>query len=170
MLNPIDTDAVIRDGGAVGRFPGEIHEGVAWWLGACFVTLNSAARLAVGCDGQPVTAEFFRRLCNGAVNAHHHACHVTALSGITEADFLDVAMAGLQRPRLGAYLATTPGASGVSIVRIHLYDAHGRLLQEDTGLARIRAMIAEDRVPIPVSDSARGTIEHLNRPEPGAGA
>lgn len=159
MFNPIDTEAVICDGGAAGRFPGEIHEGVAWWLGACFVALTSAARLAVGSDGQPVTAEFFRRLCNGAVNARHHACQVTAVSGITEEAFL--AFARHQQPLAGAYLTTAPGTGG-DIVRIRLYGADGRLIQEDTGLALIRRMIAEDRVPIPVSDSARGTIEHLS--------
>jgi hypothetical protein len=160
VLNPINAEAVIRDGGAVGRFPGEIHEGVAWWLGACFVDLNSATRLAVGSDGQPVTAEFFRRLCNGAVNAHHHACQVTAIPGITQDAFL--AYTRRHQPLAGAYVATAPGQDGAAVVRIRLYDAHGQLLQEDNGLARIRAMIAEDRVPIPVSDSARGTIEHRN--------
>lgn len=160
MINPIDTEAVIRDGGAAGRFPGEIHEGVAWWLGACFVALTSAAQLAVGSDGRPVTAEFFRRLCNGAVNARHHACQVTAISGITEEAFL--AFTRRQQPLGGAYLTTAPGTDGGDIVCIRLYGSDGRLIQEDTGLAHIRRMIAEDRVPIPVSDSARGTIEHLS--------
>lgn len=159
MLNPIDTDTVIRDGGAVGRFPGAIHEGVAWWLGAGFVALTAAEQLVVGSDGGPVTAEFFRRLCRGAVNAHHHACRVTAIDGIAEAAFLTYAQS--RRPLAGAYLAATDGPDGTHLVRIRLYDADGLLLQEDTGLAAIRRMIAEDRVPIPVSDSARGTIEHL---------
>lgn len=158
MLNPIDTGAVIRDGGAFGRFPGEIHEGVAWWLGACFVALTSARRLAVGCDGHPVTAGFFRRLCNGAVNAHHHACQVTAISAITEDAFL--AYTRRHRPLAGAHLTATPGPDGTHVVRIRLYDTHGLLLKEDTGLGLIRRMITEDRVPIPVSATARGTIEH----------
>ena len=51
MLNPVDTDTVVKDGGAVGRFPGEIHEGVAWWLGASFVALTAAEQLVVGSDG-----------------------------------------------------------------------------------------------------------------------
>jgi phosphomannomutase len=159
VLNPIDAEAVIRDGGAVGRFPGEIHEGVAWWLGACFVALTAASRLAVGSDGRPATAEFSRRLCNGAVNAGHHACQVTAVSGITEDAFLG----HLRRhqPLAGAYLATEPGTGGATVVRIHLYGEDGLVLQEDTGLALIRRMITDDRVPIPVSDSAKGTIEHL---------
>ncbi|WP_225848257.1 hypothetical protein [Streptomyces sp. HPF1205] len=159
MLNPIDAEAAIRDGGAVGRFPGEIHEGVAWWLGACFVALTSASRLAVGDDGRPATTEFSRRLCNGAVNAHHHACQVTAISGITEDAFLT----HLRRhpPLAGTYLATEPDPGGAATVRIRLYGEDGLMLQEDTGLALIRRMITEDRVPIPVSQSAKGTVEHL---------
>ncbi|MFI1092651.1 hypothetical protein [Streptomyces sp. NPDC020917] len=159
MLNSIDTTAVIRDGGAVGSFPGEIHEGVAWWLGACFVTVTATTQLAVGSDGRPATAEFFRRLCNGAINAHHHACQVTAVSGITEDAFL----AYLQRhdPLPGAYVTTTSGEYGAVVVHIRLHARDGLLLQDDTGLARIRRMIAEDRVPIPVSHSAKGTIQHL---------
>lgn len=159
MLNSVDTDAVIRDGGAVGRFPGGIHEGVAWWLGASFVALTAAEQLAVGSDGQPVTAEFFRRLCRGAVNARHHACRVTAIDGIAEDAFLTYVRSRL--PLASAYLAATVGPDSTHFIRIRLYDASGLLLQEDTGLAAIRRVIAEDRVPIPVSDSARGTIEHL---------
>lgn len=163
MLNPIDTGAVIKDGGAVGRFPGEIHEGVAWWLGASFVALTAAEQLVVGSDGGPVTSEFFRRLCRGAVNAHHHAhhhaCHVTAIDGIAEDAFLTYVRS--RRPLASAYLAAGDGPDGTRLIWIRLYDASGPLLQEDTGLAGIRRMIAEDRVPIPVSDSARGTIEHL---------
>jgi hypothetical protein len=159
VLNPIDADAVIRDGGAVGRFPGEIHEGVAWWLGASFVAVTAAKHLVVGSGGGPVTAEFFRRLCRGAVNAHHHACRVTAILGIAENAFL--AYVRSRRPIASAYLAATESADGTHVIRIQLYDTDGLLLQEDTGLAAIRRMIAEDRVPIPVSDSARGTIEHL---------
>jgi hypothetical protein len=159
VLNPVDTDAVIRNGGALGHFPGEIHEGVAWWLGASFVALTAAEQLAVGSDGGPVTAEFFRRLCRGAVNAHHHACRVTAIDGIAEDVFL--AYVRSRRPLAGGYVAATRGRDGTHLIRIRLYDADGLLLDEDTGLAVIRRMIAEDRVPIPVSDSARGTIEHL---------
>lgn len=159
MLDPIDTDAVIRDGGAVGRFPGEIHEGVAWWVGASIVALTAAEQLAVGSDGGPVTAEFFRRLCRGAVNAHHHACRVSAIDGIAENPFLAYVRSRL--PLASAYLAATDGPDSAHFIRIRLYDASGLLLQEDTGLAAIRRMIVEDRVPIPVSDSARGTIAHL---------
>lgn len=159
MLNPVDTDAVIRDGGAVGRFPGEIHEGVAWWLGASFVAHTAAEQLVVGSDGEAVTGEFLRRLCHGAVNAHHHACRVTAVDGITEDAFH--AYVRSRRPLAGAYVAATTDRDGTHLIRIRLYDADGLLLQEDTGLAALRRMITEDRVPIPVSDSARGTIEHL---------
>jgi hypothetical protein len=82
----------------------------------------------------------------------------TAINGITQDAFL--AYTRRRRPLAGAYVATAPGPDGVNVVRIHLYDTNGQSLQEATGLARIRQMIAEDRVPIPVSDSARGTIEH----------
>ncbi|MEV6005814.1 hypothetical protein AB0M29_03325 [Streptomyces sp. NPDC051976] len=149
---------MIRDGGAIGRFPGETHEGVAWWLGACFVALTSAQRLAVGSDGQPVTAEFFRRLCNGAINAGHHACQVTAISEIAQDSFLAFTR---QQSIAGAYVTASPGPNGTTIVHIRLYDANGLMLQEDTGLDQIRRMIAEGRVPIPVSDTAKGTVEHL---------
>jgi hypothetical protein len=159
VLKPIDTDTVITDGGAVGRFPGEIHAGVAWWIGASFVALTAAKQLAVGSDGGPVTAEFFRRLCRGAVNSRHHACRVTALGGIAEDAFL--AYVRSRVPLASAYLAATDGPDSTCLIRIRLYDAVGLLLQENTGLADIRRMIAEDRVPIPVSDSARGTIEHI---------
>jgi hypothetical protein len=159
VLKPIDTDTVIRDGGAVGRFPGEIHAGVAWWIGASFVALTAAKQLAVGSDGGPVTAEFFRRLCHGAVNSRHHACRVTAIAGIAEDAFL--AYIRRHRPLAGAYPKSTDGPDGTHVIRIWLYAADGMLLQEDTGLAGIRRMIAEDRVPIPVGHSARGTIEHI---------
>jgi hypothetical protein len=67
-----------------------------------------------------------------------------------------------RQPLAGAYAAATTDRDGTHIIRIRLYNAGGLLLQEDTGLAGLRRMIAEDRVPIPVSDSARGTIEHLD--------
>ncbi|WP_326611729.1 hypothetical protein OG949_21680 [Streptomyces scopuliridis] len=56
MLNPIDTEAVIRDGRIAGVFPGEIHEGVAWWAGACHVVVSRARQMAVAHDGHPTTA------------------------------------------------------------------------------------------------------------------
>jgi dTMP kinase len=166
VLNPIDTESVIRDGGAVGRFPGEIHEGVAWWLGACFVVVRGASQLVVGHDGHPTTAEFYRRFRNGAVNARHFACKVTAAGQVMQDDFLALLRA---RGSLGgAYLATESEPGLTQVVRIRLYDGSGQPIQEDTGLARIRAMIAEDRVPIPVSGSAKGTIEPFTPNMPGA--
>lgn len=65
MLNPIDTDAVIRDGRLAGAFPGEIHEGVAWWAAACFVVVSRSGQMAVAHDSHPTTAEFHRRFCRG---------------------------------------------------------------------------------------------------------
>lgn len=158
MLNPIDTDKVIRDHGATGRFPSEIHEGVAWWLGSCLVAVTEAQRLYVACDDGPATAEWFRRFCRGAVNCRHYACHVLTLAGADEDELL-AAMNG-QGP--GAYLMTTPGPTGTQVV-IRLYDEHARPLAEDTGLAAIRSMIAQDQVPIPVNAAGRGRVEDYRR-------
>lgn len=158
MLKPVDAESVIREGGAVGRFPGDLHPGVAWWLGACFVVAGAAERLVVGSGEGPVAGEFFRRLCLGAINAHHHACRVTAVEDVPEEVFLRYVRG--HGPLAAAYVSAAAEPDGDShIVHVRLYDAAGVRLEEDTGLARIRRMIAEDRVPIPVNDSARGTID-----------
>ncbi|MFB6814246.1 hypothetical protein ACFCV8_06845 [Streptomyces sp. NPDC056347] len=155
MLNPIDTDKVIRDGGVTGRFPGEIHEGVAWWVAACLVVITRAQHLAVAHDGHPTSVAFHDRLCRGAVNADHHACHVADLGEATKG----VLMAAMQD--LGAVpgirVSTLPAHDGQT-VRISLYDQEGRPLGEDEGLGRIRDLIASDRVPIPVNTAAKGTV------------
>lgn len=159
MINPIDTTEVIRDGGAIGRYPEQIHEGVAWWVGACFVVSSSAERLVVGADGGQVAAKFFRALCKGAINARHYACRVTAIRDVEEGAILRWARS---RGRLAAvYVSSEAGPDGVTVIRIRLFHPNGQLIEEDTGLALIRRMIAEDRVPIPVSDSAKGFIEQL---------
>ncbi|MGW2572862.1 hypothetical protein [Streptomyces sp. NPDC001537] len=155
MLNPIDADGVIREGGAVGVTPGQIHEGVAWWLGACLVVTKKARLIAVAHNGHPVITEFASRLCRGAINAQHYRCTVRLLGTET-------------RERLLAMLDHfdgVPGAwleghteNGVTTVRIELFDEQGVLLDETNGLAEIRRLIAEDRVPIPVNDQARGRI------------
>jgi hypothetical protein len=164
MLNPVDTDSVIRDGGATGRFPGEIHEGVAWWVGACFVVVRAAGRLGVGHDGHPATTEFTRRFCKGAINARHFRCAVCVLGTVTDDDLVTF----LRDGRLpGARLSTGVGADGTLTVTMRLYDEAGEALREETGLAAIRRMIAEDRVPIPVSAGARGTVRYLGPPTPG---
>ncbi|QKV92746.1 hypothetical protein HUT19_14100 [Streptomyces sp. NA02950] len=155
MLNPIDTDAVIRDGGAVGRFPGEVHEGVAWWLGACLVVTQQARRIVVAHDGHPAIVEFASRLCRGAANAQHYACNVRFLGHQTEERLMDTLKILEAVP--GAWLSASDDV--VLIVRITLYDHHGHALSETNGLAEIRRMIAEDHVPVPVNDQARGTIE-----------
>ncbi|MFD8378943.1 hypothetical protein ACFV2X_10440 [Streptomyces sp. NPDC059679] len=156
MLNPIDTAAVIRDGGAIGCFPGEIHEGVAWWVGACLVVATQAHRIVVGYDGCATSAVFYRRFCRGAVNAQHFACAVTDLRVATEAILVQTTQ------ELGAVpgaLVTTTVDDGVEQVKIALYDGEGHPLGEETGLARIRHMIAGDRVPIPVNEQAKGRVE-----------
>ncbi|MFE6485421.1 hypothetical protein ACFVGN_21125 [Streptomyces sp. NPDC057757] len=165
MLNPIDAAAVIRDGGAVGRFPGQLHESVAWWLGACLVVTQNPRRIVVAHNGHPAITEFASRLCRGAINAQHYACNVRHMGHQTEERFLATLQHLQGAP--GAWLSGE-GDDGATTVQIQLYNAQGILLDETNGLADIRRLIAEDRVPIPVNDQARGTIEAWPY-APGAG-
>ncbi|MFF4602713.1 hypothetical protein ACFY12_08170 [Streptomyces sp. NPDC001339] len=155
MLNPIDTDTVFHDDRITGAFPGEIHAGVTWWAGACFVVVTRARQIAVASDGHPTTAEFHRRLCRGAINAQHFRCQVADLGQANETQLLRAMEALGNVP--GALLSTTMEGSRQTVT-IHLYNAGGQPLTEDTGLAQVREMIAADRVPIPVNDQARGHI------------
>ncbi|MEU9662694.1 hypothetical protein [Streptomyces chartreusis] len=153
MLNPIDTETVIQRGGAVGVFPGQIHEGVAWWLGACLVVTQKADRIIVAHDSASVLDEFTSRLYKGAINAEHYACNVEALGAGTR----DGLVAELQQAGVpGAWLTSWDSDVGTT-VHIELFDRAGLPLDE-TGLADIRRRIAEDRVPIPVNDQAKGRI------------
>ncbi|MEU8779098.1 hypothetical protein [Streptomyces sp. NPDC048606] len=152
MLNPVDTDAVIRDGGARGRFPDEIHPAVAWWLAACYVVTARADRLVIAHDGRPETAEFFDRLGSGAINAQHYRCLVLNL-GDADEETLITAMA--KADRAPGMRATTENGRAV----ITCYDRDGKPLTDRTGLLVIRSMIAEDRVPLPVNDACKGRIE-----------
>ncbi|GGX98059.1 hypothetical protein [Streptomyces fructofermentans] len=153
MLSPIDTAAVIRDGGAIGRHPKQIHEAVGWWLGACLVVTLKASGLAVAHDGHRVSARFADRLCQGAINAQHYACTVHLLGHASEQELLATAK-GLESP--AAWLSTEPTND---TVRIRLYTRHGTLLDESTGLSDIRDLIDCDHVPIPVNTKDKGTIE-----------
>jgi hypothetical protein len=155
MLNPIDTDAVIRDGRVAGAFPGEIHEGVAWWVAACFVVISRARQMAVAHDSHLATVTFYERFCRGAINAEHFGCQVSSLGAADEIQLL-TAMKKLGNVP-GALLTTTDGG-GRQTVTMRLYDANGRPVTEDTGLAVLRRMIAADRVPIPVNDQAKGSV------------
>ncbi|WP_200308020.1 hypothetical protein [Streptomyces adelaidensis] len=155
MLNPIDTDAVIRAGRVAGAFPSEIHEGVAWWAAACFVVVSRARQLAVAHDSHPATAEFHRRFCRGAINAQHFGCQVSSLGPADEAHLLH---AMKELGGVPGALLTTADDDGRQTVTIRLYDADGQPITEDTGLARLRQMIASDRIPIPVNDQAKGSI------------
>ncbi|KAF0647954.1 MULTISPECIES: phosphohexomutase domain-containing protein [Streptomyces] len=155
MLTPIDTDAVIRDGRVAGAFPDEIHEGVAWWVAACFVVVVRVRQMAVAHDSHPVTAGFHQRFCRGAVNAQHFGCQVSSLGVADEAQLMHATN------RLGGVagaLLTTADDGGRQTVTIRLYNADGRPVTEDTGLARLRQMIASDRVPLPVNDQAKGRV------------
>ncbi|MFI2078107.1 hypothetical protein [Streptomyces triculaminicus] len=163
MLNQVDAEKVIRDGSASGRFPGEIHEGVGWWVGACLVAVTRATRIAVAYDGRATSATFHRRLCRGAMNAQHFACTVHDLHVAGE-DKLLAAMKDLGGAP-GALVTTTAGNNG-EMVRIAVYGRDGQVLGEDAGLARIRRLITEDRVPRPVNGQARGRIEHYRRHRP----
>ncbi|MBX9398011.1 hypothetical protein K4749_31600 [Streptomyces sp. TRM72054] len=148
---------MIRDGGASGLFPGQIHEGVAWWIGACLVVVLKTTRLVVAHDGHPTSATFHERLCRGAINAQHFACRVTDLRTTTEAELLSVMSVLGNLP--GALIATTTTEDG-EIVNIALYDVEGKPLTEHTGLATIRRLIADDHVPIPVNNRAKGLVVH----------
>ncbi|GGP84636.1 hypothetical protein [Streptomyces melanogenes] len=161
MLNPIDTDKVIRDGGAHGRFPGEVHEAVGWWLGACLVTELKVHRIAVAHDGRASSVVFFQRLCRGAVNAQHYTCTVLSLR-VADEDILRRAMDELGGVP-GARVSSS-GPDGAETISIILYGADGKHLDEDTGLAAIRRAIALDRVPIPVNAAAKGRVEHYPHP------
>ncbi|MFF5128593.1 hypothetical protein ACFY41_16920 [Streptomyces syringium] len=156
MLNPINAEAVIRDGQVSGVFPDEIHEGVAWWVASCFVVVSQTQSLAVARDDHPITAEFFRRFCRGAVNAQHWACAVHDL-GLAEERQLLRAM-----HELGAVpgaLLTTAEHEEQRSVTIRLYGSDGRRFSDSTGLGVIREMIANDHVPIPVNNGAKGHVE-----------
>ncbi|MGV9878429.1 hypothetical protein [Streptomyces sp. NPDC003006] len=163
MIRPINAAAVIRDGGADGRFPGEIHMGVTWWIGACLVVATEADRIAVAHDRQATSEAFQHRLSRGAVNARHYACRVIDLGAAEERELL-VAMKDLGQ--VPGALVTTTTEAGAENLRIALYDRQGRSLVDEAGLEKIRAMIAEDRVPIPVNEKARGRVESY-RPEGG---
>ncbi|MFI9357054.1 hypothetical protein ACWGLP_06475 [Streptomyces lydicus] len=155
MLNPINTDVVIRDGRVAGTFPGEIHEGVAWWVASCFVVTIKTRQLAVAHDDHPTTTEFHRRFCRGAINANHFACQISDLGAADEAQLLRAMKDLGDTP--GALLTTTEDEDR-QLVTIRLYDAQGQQVTDETGLAAIRDMIAADRVPLPVNDQARGRI------------
>ncbi|MEU6989828.1 hypothetical protein ABZ953_04085 [Streptomyces sp. NPDC046465] len=169
MLNPVNAEAVIRDGGAHGCFPDEIHEAVGWWLGACLVTTLKAHRIAVAHDGRGVSLLIHQRLCRGAINAQHYACTVLTLR-VADEETLLRAMSELGGVP-GARVSSTK-AGGEETVSIVLYGTDGKPLDEDTGLASIRHLIATDRVPIPVNVTAKGRIEHYPHPaeQEGGGA
>lgn len=116
---------------------------------------TGAERIAVAYDGHTTSEAFHRSLCRGAVNAQHYACRVIDLGVAGERGLL-AAMDDLgQVP--GAHI-TTALPDGAERVRITLYDRQGRLLCEEAGLRKIREMITEDRVPIPVNEKAKGHV------------
>ncbi|MGW3819645.1 hypothetical protein [Streptomyces sp. NPDC005046] len=106
-------------------------------------------------DGHPVSVEFTDRLCRGAINAEHYACHVRHLGQQLEEELLAAANA-LEAPAAWVSARTD---NRTDTVRIRLYTLLGTLLDDTTGLAAIRDLIARDRIPIPVNTQAKGTIE-----------
>ncbi|MFE9661800.1 hypothetical protein [Streptomyces sp. NPDC005955] len=157
MFNPIDAETVVRDSGAHGQFPGQIHAGVAWWMAACFVVTVQAGRLVVAHDGKSASAQFFDRLCQGAVNAQHYACQVLDRG---QADEVSLLAAMRQAGDAPGILVTTRETGGHTVqITIVLYGRDGKPLDEPGGLAAIRRMIAEDRVPIPVNDTSKGRVQ-----------
>jgi phosphomannomutase len=156
VLRPIDPDTVIRNGGASGRFPDEIHEAVAWWMGACLVVVLEASRIAVAHDGTIIGLAFHQRLLKGAANARHYACTVTDCGAAGEAELL---AAGAALGGVPAVRISTTGPADAPTVTIALFDARGLPLAEDSGLAQIRHLVATDRVPIPVNAAAEGRVE-----------
>ncbi|MQS36806.1 hypothetical protein [Streptomyces katsurahamanus] len=148
---------MVRDGGAHGRFPGQIHAGVAWWMAACFVVTTRTNCLVVAHDGESTSVEFFDRLCQGAVNAQHYACQVLNRGQADEAGLL-VAMR--EAGDVPGIRVTTKRTGGDTVqVTIALYSRDGKPLDEPGGLAAIRRMIAEDRVPIPVNETSKGRVQ-----------
>ncbi|MGA4540146.1 hypothetical protein ACPA54_09130 [Uniformispora flossi] len=159
QINPINTVQVIRDGGAHGQIPGDLHVGVGWWLAACLVVVERASTVVIGHDGAAVSAEIHDRACGGVRNAEHYACCALSLGHVTESRVLD-AVSSLGAPGIHVSIDRYRGR----MVSIRLYGRKGALLEESTGLARIRQLIAEDRVPRPVNSAAQGRLGRYSAP------
>ncbi|MFI5986484.1 hypothetical protein ACIBEA_37195 [Streptomyces sp. NPDC051555] len=151
---------MIRDGQISGECPGQIHDGVAWWVGACFVAVAKTSRLAVAHDGRTHTGTFHLRFLQGAINSGHWACEVTDVGAADEAGLLHAmtTLGGVP----GAFLATSGDRSPL-MLGIRLYDADGRSVEDHNGLGDIRDMIDADRVPLPVNDACKGRV--IGRPD-----
>ncbi|MFJ5265979.1 hypothetical protein ACIQAC_36510 [Streptomyces sp. NPDC088387] len=161
MLKPINAAAVLRNGRATGLHPDQIHAGVAWWLGACFVVTLRVANVAVAHDGHVISSEYAARFARGAANAQHYRCHVTVFTApMTQDELVKHARGAGNTP--SGHITTSPSGE----VTIALFDAQGTPLTDEAGMAKIRDLIERDRVPIPVNNSSRGLIEH--RGEAGA--
>ncbi|MDH6127964.1 hypothetical protein [Kitasatospora sp. GP82] len=152
MLNPVDLAVVFAHDRVHGTVPDEIHPAVAWWVGSCLVLTTRAHGVALVHDGTALAKEFTDRFCRGAINCAHYGATVSVV-GEGGDDLLAYAIRTLQVP--GA-LITTAGRH----VTIRLFAASGAPITEDTGLERICDLIARDKVPIPVNDTARGRIVH----------
>ncbi|MDH6579509.1 hypothetical protein [Kitasatospora sp. MAP5-34] len=152
MLNPVDLPTVFAEDLVHGRHRAEIHPGVAWWVGSCLVLVTRSHGVALVHDGTELAKEYTGQFCRGAVNCQHYAATISVLGEGGE-DLLAYAIRTLQVP--GA-LITTVGAE----VTIRLFAADGTPISEGTGLERICDLIARDKVPIPVNDTARGRVVH----------
>ncbi|MGW1764024.1 hypothetical protein ACWCQL_08040 [Streptomyces sp. NPDC002073] len=155
MLNPVDLPTVFAEDRVHGRHPTEIHPAVAWWVGSCLVLATRSHGVALVHDGTELAKEYTGLFNRGAINCRHYAATVSVVGKGGE-DLLAYAIRTLQVP--GA-LITTAGAE----VTIRLFAADGTPIRAGTGLERICDLIARDKVPIPVNDTARGRV--VNRPD-----
>ncbi|MDH6143284.1 MULTISPECIES: hypothetical protein [Kitasatospora] len=152
MLNPVDLGVVFGDDRIHGRVPDEIHPAVAWWVGSCLVLTTRAHGVALVHDGTALAKEFADRFCRGAINCQHYAATVS-LVGEGGDDLLAYAIRTLQVP------GATITASG-RYISIRLFTANNEPIASGTGLERVCDLIARDKVPIPVNDTAKGRIVH----------
>jgi len=160
VLRPVDLPTVFSDDRIHGtdfgyrdtKEPGQIHAGVAWWVGGCLVLTTKAHGVVVVHDGTELAVDYARSFGQGATNCEHYAATVTVLGQGSE-DLLAYGIRTLQVP--GA-LVTAEGSE----VTIRLFAADGSPLTEGSGLERICDLIARDRVPIPVNTQARGRVIH----------
>jgi phosphomannomutase len=153
VLNPIELRAVVAGRHVHGHHPDEIHPGVAWWTGACLIKVQKVHGVALVHDGRELSQVFADRFARGAINCEHYAATVSDL-GVGDLALLHFAIRTLQVP--GVHITTTD----TDEVALDLFDANANPIDENRGLARIRALMQADRVPIPVNAQARGRILH----------
>lgn len=151
MLNPVDLPRVISDDRVHGTYPEHIHDGVAWWIGSCLILMTQAHGVAVVHDGQDLSRQFAERFAQGAINCKHYGATVSMLGAGSE----ELLAYGIRTLQVPGVLITADDSGSVSM---RLFTAEGKEMGEDTGLSRIREVIARDQVPIPVNETSKGRI------------